>query len=307
MTMAKSATRSSCELRLQVSAIVRAPWRRAYSTAATVKGVRPLEAIPTTTSFLPGFFFAISSRPSSVESSLASVAADKGLNASGNNELDRPWIGIKGGAAFRGVEGSDASAGAGADVDEASTFAQRGGDLVDSASDLRQGTLHGSGDGGVFLVDEAGDFERGFAVEVGGGGIGLLGAEAVHIGGFARALQRSAFRSGFEYCFMKLVLARRIDLCACRDGRAAHFYQLEAARTREAEAEIKCRRQSQRWKRCASQNLSLRTHSSCKFLQRLDDCIVKGGPQLLDGVVRAIWPSSVRQQGYRELALGVDP
>src|SRR4029077_15890196 len=57
----------------------------------------------------------------------------QGLNASGNNELDGPWIGIKGGAAFGGVEGGNASASAGAHVDEASTLVQRGGDLVDSA------------------------------------------------------------------------------------------------------------------------------------------------------------------------------
>jgi hypothetical protein len=33
--------------------------------AAMVNGVRPLAAIPTTTSFLPGFLFAISRLPSS--------------------------------------------------------------------------------------------------------------------------------------------------------------------------------------------------------------------------------------------------
>src|SRR5260370_41070432 len=85
----------------------------------------------------------------------------QGLNASGNNELDGPWIGIEGGAAFGGVEGGDASASACADVDQASTFAQRGRNLVDSASDLRQGTLHGRGAAGVCLVEEAGELVRG--------------------------------------------------------------------------------------------------------------------------------------------------
>src|SRR5207302_1907730 len=49
-TIARSAAFSRGELRLQVTAIVLAPRRRAYSSAATVNGVRPLAAIPTTTS-----------------------------------------------------------------------------------------------------------------------------------------------------------------------------------------------------------------------------------------------------------------
>ena len=50
VTMAKCAARSSGELGLQVRAMVRAPRRRASVMAATVKGVRPLEAMPRTTS-----------------------------------------------------------------------------------------------------------------------------------------------------------------------------------------------------------------------------------------------------------------
>src|ERR1035438_354939 len=79
VTMAKSPARSSGELRLHVSAIVRAPRRWAYSTAAMVKGVRPLLAMPRTISRLPGFRFLISSRAREVSSSLASVEAASAL------------------------------------------------------------------------------------------------------------------------------------------------------------------------------------------------------------------------------------
>ncbi len=64
VTIANPAARSSGELRLQVRAMVSEPWLRAYSMAATVKGVRPLEAMPRTTSFLPGLRLAISVRAS---------------------------------------------------------------------------------------------------------------------------------------------------------------------------------------------------------------------------------------------------
>ena len=79
VTIAKSATRSSGELRLHVSAIVLDPRQRAYSTAAIVKGVRPLVAMPRTTSCLPGLRFLISATASAVSSSLASVEAPRAL------------------------------------------------------------------------------------------------------------------------------------------------------------------------------------------------------------------------------------
>lgn len=79
VTMAKSAARSRGELRLQVRAMVLAPRRRAYSRAAIVKGVRPLVAMPRTTSCLPGLRFLISRSARAVSSSLASVEAPNAL------------------------------------------------------------------------------------------------------------------------------------------------------------------------------------------------------------------------------------
>jgi hypothetical protein len=80
------------------------------------------------------------------------------FRSAGDDELDQLRIGVKGGRAFGGVERGDASAGAGADIDEASAIGERGGDEIDGSGDLRQSALYGRGDLGVFGVDEAGDF-----------------------------------------------------------------------------------------------------------------------------------------------------
>ena len=78
-TIARSAAFSRGELRLQVTAIVLVPRRRAYSSAATVNGVRPLAAIPTTTSCFWSFRLVISRSPNLRESSLASTAVARAL------------------------------------------------------------------------------------------------------------------------------------------------------------------------------------------------------------------------------------
>ncbi len=153
-----------------------------------MKGVRPLEAMPRTTSFLVGLRRDISWRPS-----FGVVFADfggggEGFGASGDDEV-RSRIGVEGGRALDGVEGGDAAAGSGADVDEASAAAESGGDLIDGAGDLGQGAGYGGGDGGVFGVDQVRDFEGGFAVEIVGGLVGLFGAEAAEF-----AFQVGAFR-----------------------------------------------------------------------------------------------------------------
>src|SRR5262249_12909544 len=71
--------RPRAELRLQTTATVLAPFLLACSTAATVYGVRPLAANPTTTSFFPGFRRAMSRRPVARESSLYSAARPRAL------------------------------------------------------------------------------------------------------------------------------------------------------------------------------------------------------------------------------------
>ncbi len=72
--------------------------------------------------------------------------------ASGDDELNGAWVGIECGRALDGVEGGDATAGAGADVDEASATAKGGGDEIDGARDLGQDAGYGESDGGVFGV-----------------------------------------------------------------------------------------------------------------------------------------------------------
>src|SRR6202030_1374956 len=98
------------------------------------------------------------------------------------DELNGAWVGVEGGGTLDGVEGGDASAGSGSDVDEAPTAAEGGSDEIDGTRDLRQSAGHGEGDGDVFGVDEGRDLEGRFLVEVEGGVVGLLGAEAAESG-----------------------------------------------------------------------------------------------------------------------------
>jgi len=88
--------------------------------------------------------------------------------------------------------GRRASAGTGADVDEASTLAQGRGDLIDGAGNWRERAADGSGDGCVFFIDQRGDFPGRFLVEVAGGGVGLLGYQGQRLA-FACGSSRAPF------------------------------------------------------------------------------------------------------------------
>ena len=101
--------------------------------------------------------------------------------AAGDYELDHARVDVKGGRTFDGVEGGDASAGAGAYVDEASALGERRGNQIDGLRDLPESALHGGRDLGIFSVNDASDFERGLAVEIGGGEVGFLGSEAAEV------------------------------------------------------------------------------------------------------------------------------
>ncbi len=89
----------------------------------------------------------------------------KGLGAAGHNVLDLRRRSGVGWWALRGVEGGDAAAGAGTDVDQPATIAERTGDGVDDDGDLGQRLLDGGGDLGVFVVDDARDLESGFGIQ----------------------------------------------------------------------------------------------------------------------------------------------
>ena len=54
------------------------------------------------------------------------------------------------------------------------------------------------------------------------------------------------------------------------------------------------------------QFIAVQSSASGAF-QRLNDCIVKIGAQLLDGLIAAVGPGAVGEQGYRQLAVWVDP
>ena len=112
--------------------------------AAMVKGVRPLAAMPTTTSLLVGFFFAMALRPSVARVFVGFYGCAQRFWAAGDDELHHARADVKGGRAFDGVEGGDASAGAGADVDETPALGERRGDQIDRLRDLPECPLHGS-------------------------------------------------------------------------------------------------------------------------------------------------------------------
>src|ERR1700733_8648270 len=178
VTMAKSAVRSRGELRLQVRAMVRAPRRRAYSRTAMVKGVRPLLAIPSPMSRLPGFRFFISATARDVSSSLASVEAPRALGP--------PAM------MYCTMLGSVLKVGG---ISDASSAADRGRDR------------------GVFLVHEAHDFERRHTVEIGSGGEDLLGRQAAKIRfHFASWAQVMAFRVWVKQVIVLLAEARHAGL-----------------------------------------------------------------------------------------------
>ncbi len=95
----------------------------------------------------------------------------QGLGATGHDVLDLGWGGGEGGGTLGGVEGGDASTGAGADVDETAAVAERSGDGVDDDGDLGQRLLDGCGDLGVFVVDDARDLKSRLGVEAFGGDV----------------------------------------------------------------------------------------------------------------------------------------
>ena len=97
------------------------------------------------------------------------------LGAAGHDVLDLRGQGGVGGRALGRVERGDAAGGAGADVDQAATVAQRAGDDVDDDGDLWQSLFDGCGDLGVFVIDDAGDLECGLGIEALGCDVGGFG------------------------------------------------------------------------------------------------------------------------------------
>lgn len=100
------------------------------------------------------------------ESQGAVATSDEALHEVGGDGEGR-W-------ALAGVEDAEASAGAGTDVEEATTELEAGGDGIDGLCDVRELCLDGSGDLGVFGVDDGEEVEGGELVEVLGGRVAGL-------------------------------------------------------------------------------------------------------------------------------------
>ena len=83
------------------------------------------------------------------------------------------------GGAFGGVEHAEASAGAGADVEETAAILEGGDDGVHRAGDVRDFARHGLGDLAVFIVDDTKDILRGKRIDSRGSGVRLFGEQFI--------------------------------------------------------------------------------------------------------------------------------
>ena len=162
-----------------------------------VKGVRPLAAMPTTTSFLRRLLLG-----DLLTAQLAGVfvglyGCGEGFGAAGDDELDHARARIEGGRAFGGVERGDASAGAGADVDEASAAAKarrRSGRWPGRSGARRASRRPRPWRLRALMMRAISSAD--LAVEIGGGGVGFLRGKAAKIQRLVSILTRSGF--GFK-------------------------------------------------------------------------------------------------------------
>ena len=128
----------------------------------------------------------------------------KSFGPAGNDVLHEAGRSREGGRNFGSVEGADAPAGAGADVEQSSALAEMGGHEVDGAGNLRQRVLDRCGDFGVFGIDDAGNLEGGFEVDVVGLGIGTFGGQV---------LQAAWLHSEFENNIVRYERGRPMAQC----------------------------------------------------------------------------------------------
>ncbi len=105
----------------------------------------------------------------------------EGLGAAGHNVLDLRGRGGVSWWALRRVEGGDATAGTGTDIDEPASVTEGTGDGIDDDGDLGERFFNACCYLGVFVINNAGDFEGGLGVESFGCGVGGLRREIVEI------------------------------------------------------------------------------------------------------------------------------
>ena len=109
-----------------------------------------------------------------------------GLGSAGNEGADEFWRNTEGGRTLGSIEDAEAAAGAGPDIEEASTAADVVDDAVDGTGDGGKFAGDGESDAAVFAIHDADDFERRHVVQIAGSEIALLGAAAFARRGFFR-------------------------------------------------------------------------------------------------------------------------
>ncbi len=104
------------------------------------------------------------------------------LGSAGHDVLHGLRAGGEVGGNLAGIERGEASAGTGADIDEAAALAKGVRHHVDHLGDLRQRLLDRSGDLLIFLVDDAGDLDSRPRIEPAGRLVGLFGQQVLNAG-----------------------------------------------------------------------------------------------------------------------------
>src|SRR6185312_390326 len=107
------------------------------------------------------------------------------FGAARHNVLDLRWSCGVGWWALRGVEGGDATAGAGADVDQAASVAKRAGNGIYNDGNFGQRLLDGCGDLRIFVVNDARDLQSRLCIQALGRGVRSLRGECVELQGRA--------------------------------------------------------------------------------------------------------------------------
>ncbi len=110
----------------------------------------------------------------------------EGFGAAGHDVLHLPGSGGVGGGALGGVEGGDAAAGTGADIDEPAAVAQAARNVVDDLCNFGKGFLDSTGNLGVFVIDDAGYLQRRFGVKALGSFVLALGGQVLEEGSRVR-------------------------------------------------------------------------------------------------------------------------
>ena len=188
--MAISTARASSESGVQLIPTVTAPMRRASATAPSTYGVRPLAAMPTSTSRGAE---PVGRQVADADGRIVFGGfgrAAEGRFAARDDALHHVRRHAEGGRTFRGIQHAQPPAGAGADVEEPSAALEGRDDGIHRARDGGNLALHGGRHLAVLRVDDAQHLFRGQRVDARRCRVGLFGEKI-----FEHVFSRLAWRN----------------------------------------------------------------------------------------------------------------